>query len=138
MEAEESDSTCQNFARAASSNATPFSFGDSTHQNLNRVTASNASPFSLNSLWMDYTLYNDRLKSFRYWNFNHVISGEHLARSGFYYQAESATQASIIQDTVHCGFCSLKLRSFTPTDNGVAEHYRFSKNCKWIKMLCPT
>ena len=58
MEAEQSDSTCQNFARAAASNATPF---------------------SLNPLWMDYTLYNDRLRSFRYWNYNHVISGEHLA-----------------------------------------------------------
>ena len=56
MEVEQSDSTSQNFVSAA---------------------ASNVSPYSHNPLWMDYTQYNDRLRSFRYWNYNHVISGEH-------------------------------------------------------------
>ena len=74
---------------------------------------------------LDYSLLENRLKSFHTWPIAHPISKESLALAGFFYKGEG--------DKVQCHSCKIILKRFESTDIPWLEHTRWRPNCKVVR-----
>ena len=73
--------------------------------------------------------YQIRLATFRSWPPAIPLTGESLAKAGFYYEGTS--------DRVTCYSCDKSLKSWLPTDNAWIEHYRHSPKCAHLHSHLP-
>ena len=68
----------------------------------------------------------ERLSSFESrWPKSEIISGDELARAGFFYLGES--------DCVQCAFCLGKLRNWDPGDIAIFEHKKYFASCPFVR-----
>ena len=70
--------------------------------------------------------YEDRLTTFEHWSKQIQPDKYRLAKAGFYYMGEI--------DKVVCFSCGITLREWEQTDDPLVEHYKWSKNCVFLKM----
>ena len=74
---------------------------------------------------MDY--YKNRLLTFATYPKQMIPDKYQLARAGFYYTKEG--------DIVICFQCRVKVSAWERHDNAFAEHYKWSPNCHYLKMV---
>ncbi|XP_059154551.1 uncharacterized protein LOC131940030 [Physella acuta] len=71
-----------------------------------------------------YIAYQQRLASFRQWNFQHIHRPEVLAHAGFFYAGYA--------DCIRCFQCGLGLKSWKPGDDVVEEHRKYRNTCPYL------
>ena len=69
----------------------------------------------------------DRLKSFETWPKYLRPTKEEMASAGFVYTGQS--------DRVVCFACKRELKDWAPEDIPLQEHYRWSKECEYLRMV---
>ena len=74
----------------------------------------------------DYRFASDRLKTFATWPRHLLPRKQEIASAGFIYTGES--------DRVRCVWCKIHLGNWHPSDKPLAEHYKFSKNCEFLRI----
>ena len=74
---------------------------------------------------MEY--YENRLKTFDTYPKQMLPDKIQLARAGLYYSVKS--------DMCQCFRCHVKLSSWERDDDAIKEHYKWSPQCKYIKMV---
>ena len=77
---------------------------------------------------MEY--YENRLRTFDTYPNQMLLDKFQLARAGFYYTGKS--------DICQCFRCHVKLSSWKRDDNAIKEHFRWSSNCEYMKMVVPS
>ena len=82
------------------------------------------------SFGSDYKLYNDRLKSFKYWPCSEKILPQQLAKAGLYYTGEN--------DKCRCAWCGQNLFHWDYFDDPLTEHKKYYQNCSFLKMILPS
>ena len=68
--------------------------------------------------------YEDRLKTFKNWEY-FSIKPEVLAKNGFYYYGP--------KDATRCIFCKVIIGNWETFDNVEVEHQKYSSNCPMVK-----
>lgn len=71
--------------------------------------------------------FENRLNSFDTYPKQMVPDKYQLARAGLYYTGKS--------DLCQCFSCHVKLSAWEPDDDAIKEHYKWSPNCTYIKMV---
>jgi hypothetical protein len=74
---------------------------------------------------MEY--YENRLKTFDSYPKQILPDKYELASAGLYYSGKS--------DMCECFRCHIKLSEWVRSDNALREHYKWSPNCKYIKIV---
>lgn len=74
---------------------------------------------------MEY--YENRLKTFDTYPKQMLPDKFQLARAGLYYTGKS--------DVCQCFRCLVKLSSWEREDDAIKEHFKWSPNCEYIKMI---
>ena len=74
---------------------------------------------------MEY--YQNRLKSFDTYPKQMLPDKYQLARAGLYYSGKS--------DVCQCFRCHIKLSAWERDDDAIKEHFKWSPNCEYIKMV---
>ena len=74
---------------------------------------------------MEY--YENRLKTFDTYPKQMLPDKIQLARAGLDYTGKS--------DVCQCFLCHVKLSAWEPDDDAIKEHYKWSPQCEYIKML---
>ena len=74
-----------------------------------------------------YRYYEGRLKTFDNWPKQMVPNKYDLAKCGFTYMG--------VGDKVKCFHCGVYLKDWERTDNPWNEHYKWSPNCDYIKIV---
>lgn len=74
---------------------------------------------------MEY--YENRLKTFETYPKQMFPDKYQLVRAGFYYTK--------MADIVICFRCRVKVSSWERHDNAATEHYKWSPNCEYLKMV---
>lgn len=72
----------------------------------------------------DWTLFDDRLKTFTNWT-NKNVTPEALASAGFYYLGED--------DFVKCPFCGIRGHRWEAGDKPMEDHKKWNKHCPFIE-----
>lgn len=80
----------------------------------------------LNSLHDKYRFEHARLNSFKNWPVS-FIDPLKLASAGFYYTGKA--------DVVCCFECNISILNWVEGDRPIAEHQRWSENCKFIRKI---
>ena len=74
---------------------------------------------------MEY--YENRLKTFDTYPKQMLPDKIQLARAGLYYTGKS--------DVCQCFLCHVKLNAWERDDDAIKEHYKWSPQCEYIKMV---
>ena len=74
---------------------------------------------------MEY--YENRLRTFDTYPKQMLPDKFQLARSGLYYTGKS--------DICQCFRCHIKLSSWERDENAIKEHFKWSSNCEYMKMV---
>ena len=82
---------------------------------------------AMSSEHKDMMFYEDRLVTFEHWSKQIHPDKYRLAKAGFYYTGEI--------DKVACFACSVILSEWERTDDPWVEHFKWSKNCSFLKMM---
>ena len=72
-------------------------------------------------------LYENRLKTFDTYPKQMLPDKIQLARAGLYYTGKS--------DVCQCFLCHVKLNAWERDDDAIKEHYKWSPQCEYIKMV---
>lgn len=72
-------------------------------------------------------LYENRLKSFDAYPKQMLPDKFKLARAGLSYTGKS--------DMCHCSYCGVLLNQWNRDDDAMTEHYKYSPDCPFIKMV---
>ena len=75
----------------------------------------------------DYSLYEDRLKSFENWPIQMKQTAEMLAHAGLYYKKTG--------DLCACFKCDIRLKDWTSYDDPWTEHQKYSPKCEYLLMV---
>lgn len=71
--------------------------------------------------------YEKRLDSYKHWPVQIYPNMYQLAEAGLYYTGEG--------DAVKCCCCGTVISQWWRTDNAWAEHYKWSPDCLYLKMI---
>ena len=74
-----------------------------------------------------YFYFKDRIDTFSTWSLQIKLQKFELAAAGFFYTG--------LADTVECFACGIRLSEWKITDSALKEHYQWSKECTFLKML---
>ena len=77
---------------------------------------------------MEY--YENRLRTFDTYPKQMLLDKFQLARAGLYYMGKS--------DICQCFRCYVKLKSWERGDDAIKEHFKWSLNCEYTKMVAPS
>ncbi len=69
--------------------------------------------------------YEDRLKTFKNWEYGNIVKPEYLAKNGFYNYGPS--------DYVRCIFCKVIIGDWETDDKVEVEHQKYSSECLMVK-----
>ena len=78
------------------------------------------------SMSTDYRFAANRLMTFATWPKHLLPKKQDIASAGFIYSGES--------DRVKCVWCKVQLNNWHPSDKPLAEHYKFSKTCEFLRI----
>ena len=70
--------------------------------------------------------YEDRIKTFKNWEYDSIVKPEILAKNGFYYYGQ--------KDLTRCIFCNAIIGDWELDDNVEVEHQKYSSNCPMVKV----
>lgn len=95
---------------------TPRSFG------INKMNVTDCTPLNKN---MEY--YDNRLKTFETYPKQMLPDKYQLASAGLYYSGKA--------DVCACFRCHVKLSAWERSDCALREHYKWSPNCEYIRIV---
>ena len=72
--------------------------------------------------------YSQRLKTFNSWSHERKPDKVALAMAGFFYMAT--------EDWTMCIWCGVRLRNWEVNDVPFQEHYKWSRDCPYLQMVC--
>ncbi|XP_026734129.1 baculoviral IAP repeat-containing protein 3 isoform X2 [Trichoplusia ni] len=110
-----------NAGSPASSPSTP-----SSSSSFSIDKTDNHDTFSFTADAVDMSREDERIKTFEKWPVS-FLSGEQLARNGFYYLGRG--------DEVRCAFCKVEIMRWVEGDDPAKDHQRWAPQCPFVRKL---